>query len=216
MTQKTFYPKPLWAEQKPSDWWEAFCTNTKSLIEKTNIPIEHIECVSFSGHMNGVVLVDKYGNLLRENVFLWADSRSKTQAEYMENLIGYENFFNITGGGLDTVIYPSVKLLWIRENEPDIYKKIYKVLGTKDYIIFKLTGKYLTDYSDASSSGMMDIKKKVWSSEILDALSINKDILPDIYNSFELAGGVTEEASLCTGLMQGTKVVIGGGDVACP
>jgi len=212
---KTYYPKPNFAEQEPEEWWHNICFCTNELIKELKINVSEIECVCLSGHMNGVVLVDEKGNLVKKRVFLWADSRSKKQSDYIEDLIGYENFFHITGGGLDTVMYPAAKLLWIKENEPEIFKRTYKVLGTKDYILFKLTGKLLTDFSDASGSGLMDIKKRVWSSEILNALSIKKSILPDVYHSFELAGEVTREASSNTGLKKGTKVVIGGGDVVC-
>lgn len=212
---KTYYPKLNFVEQEPEEWWQNICFCTKELIKELQINISEIEWVCLSGHMNGVVLVDEKGNLLRKRTFLWADSRSKKQSDYIEDLIGYENFFKITGGGLDTVIYPAAKLLWIKENEPEIFKQIYKVLGTKDYILLKLTGRFVTDFSEASNSGLMDIKKRVWSSEILDTLAIKKDILPDVYHFFELAGDVSKEASQNTSLKQGTKVVIGGGDVVC-
>ena len=212
---KTYYPEVGFVEQEPDEWWNNICICTRELIKELQINTSEIECVCMSGHMNGVVLVDKNGDLIRKRTFLWADSRSKKQADYIEKLIGYENFFNITGGGLDTVIYPAAKLLWIKENEPEIYKRIYKVLGTKDYILLKLTSKFLTDYSDASNSGLMDIKKRLWSSEILNILDINENILPDVYYSYDLAGEVTRKASLDTGLKEGIKVVIGGGDVVC-
>jgi len=212
---ETYYPSPNCIEQKPSEWWSSICESTKSMLLELNIDNSKIESISFSGHMNGCVLIDKNGELIRKRTFLWADSRSKEQSIILEKNIGYDRFFLITGGGLDVSMYPALKLLWIKEYESENYKKIYKVLGTKDYIIFKLTGNIITDYSDASGTGLFDISLRKWSDEILDNLDINSCLLPDIHKSYDVVGKITSEAAKATGLKQGTKVVAGGGDVVC-
>jgi len=212
---ETFYPKPIWAEQKPSDWWEAFCTNTKNLIERTNISAKDIECVSFSGQMMGAVPVDKNGTLLRENVLIWSDGRCNKQAEnLLDELDGWKNFFKITGGGQAIVNYSISKIMWYKENEPDIYNKAYKFLHTKDFIINRLTGNFCNDYTDASNSGYLDIKKRKYSKEILKAVDISEDKLPELYESIDVVGKVTKKAANATGLFEGLPVVEGAGDVS--
>lgn len=212
---KTFYLKPVWVEQKPSDWWKAFCVSTKNLIESTNIEVKDIECVSFSGQMIGAVPVDRNGTLLRENVLIWSDGRSSKQASYLlDELGGWKNFFKITGGGQVVDNYSISKIMWFKENEPDIYNKTFKFLQTKDFIINKLTGNFCNDYTDASNSGYLDIKKREYSKEILKAAGISEDKLPDLHESIDVAGKVTKQASKATGLVEGLPVVEGAGDVS--
>lgn len=209
----TYYPNPNWVEQDSADWWKAVCVTTKALIEKSKISNKDIACVSFSGQMMGCLLVDKKGEALR-NMIIWADMRSVKQAELIENLLGMEKVYKITGHRVSPS-YSAAKLLWIRDNQPEIYKKAHKILQAKDFIIHKLTGKFVTDYSDASGTNLFDIRSKKWSSEILKALDIEQDLLPELHKSSDIVGNVSLPAASQTGLLKGTPVVVGGGDGSC-
>ena len=212
---QTFYPKPVWVEQKPSDWWDAFCTSTRDLIQSTNISVKDIECVSFSGQMIGAVPVDSEGRLLRDNTLIWADGRSSKQASrLMDKLGGWENFFEITGGGQVVDNYSISKIMWYKDNEPDIYKRTFKFLQAKDFIINKLTGIFSNDYTDASNAGYLDIKKRGYSEDILEAAGVSIDKLPQLYESIDVVGKVTRQAAAATGLIEGLPVVEGAGDVS--
>lgn len=202
-----------WAEQNPDDWWKAVCDSTKILLEKTKISPESIISVSFSGQMMGCLLLDKYGNPLRPMI-IWADTRAKEQEKKMIESIGVERGYQITGHRL-SASYSAAKLLWVKDNEPEVYSKADKMLNAKDYIIYRLTGEIVTDYSDASGTNILSIEKKEWSDDLVRAFGIRKEILPDIYPSTHIAGGIKKEAAMEIGLLEGTPVVIGGGDGSC-
>lgn len=210
---ETFYPRVNWVEQNPEDWWKAVCISTKRLMEKAGISPEEVCCISFSAQMMGCIPVDREGVALRRSL-IWADMRGTTEAHFMEKTLGMENIYKITGHRIGAS-YTAAKILWIKENEPDIYRRTYKVLNTKDFIILKLTGKFVTDYSDASGTNLLDIRSKVWSDDIIKEINIRKDMLPEIHASTDIAGGVTRDAAIKTGLLEGTPVVIGGGDGSC-
>lgn len=208
-----YYPQDRFVEQDPNDWWKAVCDSTKGLMERAGIGPESIACVSFSGMMMGCLPVDKDGNALHR-MLIWADTRSDVQEKEMIRRVGMERGYHITGHRL-SASYAAAKLMWIRDNEPEVYAKTGKLLHAKDYIIQKLTGAFVTDYSDASGMNLLDINTKKWSDEMLEALEIPKHILPELHASKDIAGTVTKEAALATGLMEGTPVVIGGGDGSC-
>ncbi len=210
---ETFYQKENWVEQNPEDWWNAVCKTTKKLLKKENINKENVAVISFSAQMMGCLLVDQKGNALR-NMIIWADTRANKQEKEMEKHVGMRRAYQITGHRI-SASYSAAKLLWIRENERDIYNKAYKMLNAKDFIICRLTGKFVTDYSDASGTNLFDIKEKKWSKEILRKLNIPLELMPDVYPSTYIAGGVQSEVAKKIGLKEGTPVVIGGGDGSC-
>jgi len=209
----THYPSQGHVEQNPHDWWCAVCKSTSELFEKSNIKNTQVEVVSFSAQMMGALAVDKQGEPLR-NMIIWADTRAKKQEERMKNVLGMEYVYQMTGHRA-SASYSAAKLLWIKDNEPYIYKHTYKMLHAKDYIIHKLTGVFATDYSDASGTNLFDIRGKKWSKEILEGLQIEEGILPELYKSTDIIGMVTKEAASLTGLIEGTPVVMGGGDGSC-
>jgi len=209
----SYYPMSGYVEQNPDDWWKAVCICTAELMNKVSIKNSEIACVCFSAQMMGCLLVDRNGNALR-NMITWADLRSTKQAEHIENVLGMETVYKITGHRI-SASYSAAKLLWIMDEQPDIYKKAYKMLHAKDYVIYKLTGKFVSDYSDASGTNLLNLSTKKWSQEILAELGINESILPELHPSTDIAGVTTMEAAAQTGLLQGTPVVIGGGDGSC-
>ena len=199
-----------WAEQDAQDWWEAVCITTKSLINQQKININDIAVVSFSGQMMGCLCVDKNGKPLRKSI-IWADQRAESQARRLENSISPWDFYQLVGHR-NTPSYGIQKLMWIKENEPQIYEDTYKALNAKDYILFKLTGNFYTDYSDADSFGCFDINRLCWSEQILKYADISIDKLPECKPSTSIGGTVTAAAAELTGLKEGTPVVLGGGD----
>ena len=213
---ETYYPHPGWSEQDPNDWKRAFVESTKSVLTSASIRSEQIAGISFSGHMLGCIPIDRQGNVLRKSVLLWADYRSQQQAEFIREVVGWERFYKTTGGGLELALYPAAKILWLKEHEPKLYTKTYKFIGTKDLIVHWLTGRISTDFSDASNTGLFDIQSRRWASDLIRALGIEEEKLPeDVLPSTTIIGEVCAEASHETGLAQGIPVVLGGGDVPC-
>lgn len=210
---ETYYPHPGWVEQDPEDWWRAVCISTKRLLEQVGGRPESILCVCFSGQMMGCLIVDKWGKPLRPMI-TWADIRSAKQEAEMIEIVGMEKVYQITGHRA-SASYSAAKLLWIRENEFEVYQRAYKMIHAKDFIIYCLTGRFVTDYSDASSTNLFDLKRKEWSQEICEALNIPMDLLPEVHASADIAGRVTASAAADCGLLEGTPVVIGGGDGSC-
>ena len=208
---ETNFFRDNWAEQNPHDWWTAVCRTTKEILE--GIQKEDIVAVSFSGQMMGCLCVDKEGNPLRPAI-IWADMRSVKETAFIGERITPKRFYRVTGHRLSPS-YGVEKLLWVKNNEPEIYENTYKMFNAKDYIVFKLTGEFLTDFSDASGTCMLDINTTAWSDEILSAAGIDGDKLPDLKESTYRAGGVTPEAAEQTGLAAGTSVICGGGDGLC-
>lgn len=209
----TFHGKHNWVEQDPDDWWKAICDSTRELIAKAGISKNDILCISFSAQMMGCLPVDDRGNPLRKTI-IWADMRSVEQAKFMEEQLGMEKVYKITGHRINPA-YSGAKILWVKDNQPEIFNKTYKFLHAKDYIIYRLTGEFVTDYSDASGMNLLDLKKLDWSEEILDAVGLKRGLLPDLHASTDIAGRVTNEAAKQTGLLEGTPVVVGGGDGCC-
>lgn len=198
-------------EQNAEDWWRAVCETSKQLAAE--VGKENVTAMSFSGQMMGCLCVDKNGKPLC-NSLIWADMRSTEQADYIKAHMPDEQFYKITGHRISTS-YSLTKLMWIRDNMPDIYEKTYKVLNAKDYIILKLTGNFVTEPSDASSTCLFDISIFEWSDEILNISCIDKNKLPQIIGSDTVAGVITSKAAEETRLSTNTKVICGGGDGCC-
>jgi xylulokinase len=209
----TQYPKQNWVEQNPDDFWKAVCLSTRQLLEETRLSGSDVAAVCFSGQMMGCLLVDAGGAPLRPMI-IWADTRAGMQEAEMEQKLGMDYVYRTTGHRI-SASYSAAKLLWVRDNENEVYRQAYKMLHAKDYIIYKLTAKFVTDYSDASGTNLFDLVKKRWDKNILDTLGISPDLLPEAHPSTDNAGGITAEAARETGLLEGTPVIIGGGDGSC-
>lgn len=199
-----------WAEQDAGDWWDAVCATTKSLLTDRGVSPEDVAVISFSGQMMGCLCVDRAGRPLRPSI-IWADQRAWKESAEIEEKISKWEFYQITGHR-NTPSYGIQKLMWIKRQEPEIYENTWKMLNAKDYIVFKLTGNFYTDYSDADSCGCFDLNRFCWSERILKAAGIPEDKLPECKPSTFVGGKVTKEAAADTGLREGTLVVLGAGD----
>lgn len=207
----TNYHNQNMAEQNVDDWWKSVCQTTKEIIN--SVDNNNIVAVSFSGQMQGCVCVDKFGKALRPAI-IWADQRAVEQNKKILSCISQKDFYKLTGHRASQS-YTMQKVMWIKDNENDVYKKTYKILNCKDYIILKLTGKFATDYTDASGTNLLDINALKWSEELLEYSEISSDKLPDILNSTDIVGFVTKSASVECGLKEGIPVVVGAGDGVC-
>lgn len=210
ISYNTKYFNDTWVEQNANDWWDAVCKSSRILISSSNINPADIAAVSFSGQMMGCLCVDKMGKPLRPSI-IWADQRAQEQVKQIEQQINQQDFYHIVGHR-NTASYGVQKLMWIRDNEPDIYKKTWKVLNAKDYIVYKLTGNFFTEPSDANSFACFDLSTFNWSDKLIKIAGIDRDKLPDIIPSTGIAGKVIHEAAQLTGMTEGTPVIMGGGD----
>lgn len=205
-------PKPGWAEQIPDDWWNASIKTIKDVIEKSNVSPENIVCVGLSGQMHGSVFLDNNGNVIRPAI-LWCDQRTHRQCETIYKIFGYDGFIKLSyNRALPGFTAP--KILWLKENELENYKKVSKILLPKDYIRYKLSNTYATEVSDASGTILMDIPSRNWSNEILNGLRIKRSLLPEVFESVVISAKVSKEASNLTGLIEGTPIAGGGSDNA--
>ncbi|MBN1858872.1 xylulokinase [Candidatus Bipolaricaulota bacterium] len=210
---ETDYSEGNRAEQNPEDWWQAVCDSTKRLLAETGVNPKEIAGISFSGHMMACLPVDRQGSPLR-NCIIWSDNRSVDQAQRLVDQVGAEEGYRITGHQL-LPCYSAAKIMWVRDNEPDIFEKTYKFLHVKDYIATRLTGAFATDYSDACGMNLFDMEKHAWSEKLIGASGIPVEKLPEVHASSDVIGEVTSQAATETGLCSGIPVVIGGGDGPC-
>lgn len=199
------------AEQDPKDWWNAFCKANREILK--GIDGRQVAAVSFSGQMQGCLVVDRQGMPLLPAI-IWADQRTVREAALLEERLGADHIYELTGHRVSPS-YTVEKLMWIKEHEPQVYKNTYKVLQAKDYLIYRLTGEFVTDYSDGSGTQAMDLKKLEWSREILDAADIDIEKFPQLHKSTDIVGKITEQGASASGLDRNTLVICGGGDGPC-
>ncbi len=194
------------AQQNPEDWWEAVCTATRKIIE--DISPENVLGISFSSQMQACIAVNENGEALRP-AMIWADQRAEEQMEQLVERVGFDRMYELNGHR-PSASYSIEKLMWIRDNEPDIYGKTYKMMLAKDYIICRLTGRFVTDYSEASGTDAFDLKRLKWSGEILDAAGISPEKMPELHASTDVIGTLLPDAAKALGLTEETAVVCGG------
>jgi xylulokinase len=205
-------PKPLWSEQNPHEWWEAVSLSICAVLQQAGVGGESVQAVGLTGQMHGLVLLDGAGEVLRPAI-LWNDQRTQSQCDEIHRRIGCEKFIQITGNVALTG-FTAPKILWVQENEPDVYAKAQHVLLPKDYIRYKLTGEYAIDKADGAGTVLFDLKQRAWSADVLAALGIPAAWMPLTFDGPEFTGKITPEAAAATGLKAGTPVAAGGGDQA--
>lgn len=215
VTYPTQYPTTGWHEQRPSDWWNAVVKSTNRLLEEAPIKRDEISCCGISGHSLGVVPLDRNGNLLRKSTPIWSDSRALSQSKEFFEKVDETEWYLMTGNGFPPPLYSVFKMMWYRDHEPEMFKNIHKIIGTKDFINFKLTGNMVTDYSYASGSGVYDLINWEYSDSMISASRLPKDIFPDVVESTAVIGELTPEASDALNLPAHIKVVAGGVDNSC-
>lgn len=202
-------------EQKPSDWWDGIVETTKLLLTKTGVAPEEIVGLAISGHSLGVVPIDREGNLLREYTPIWSDKRAKKQAEAFFEKVPYDKWYMDTGNGFPAECYSIFKIMWYRDEEPKMYEKADKILGSKDYCNYIMTGRACTDYSYASGCGAYSLKKHEYVDAYIEAAGIDKELFPEIIPSHGVVGNLLPEAAEALGLTTKTKVICGGVDNSC-
>jgi len=205
-------PHPLWSEQHPDLWWDGAQKSIRAVLEKSGVDAAQIGGVGLTGQMHGLVLLDEAGEVLRPAI-LWNDQRTQAQCDEIHRRIGKEKFIQITGNVALTG-FTAPKILWVAQNEPELYAKAKHVLLPKDYIRFKLTGEYAMDKADGAGTVLFDLKKRDWSDDVLAALGIPRAWMPPTFEGPTFTGLVTEDAAELTGLKAGTPVAAGGGDQA--
>lgn len=205
-------PKPLWSEQDPAEWWAASSMAIQAALNQAGVDGSSVAAVGLTGQMHGLVLLDAAGEVLRPAI-LWNDQRTQAQCDEIHRRVGKEHMIQVSGNVALTG-FTAPKILWVQQNEPEVYARARHVLLPKDYVRFKLTGEYAMDKADGSGTVLFDIKQRNWSSELLETLGIDPDWMPPTFEGPQVTGRVTAEASAITGLKTGTPVVAGGGDQA--
>lgn len=208
-----YYPRPGWAEQNPEEWWEAVCLAVKEALRRGKVLPEEIAGIGIDGQSWSAVAVDRTGKVLT-NTPIWMDTRAKDICREVNAKIGEKAIFELSGNSLQAS-YTTGKILWYKENMPEVYEKTYKILQSNSYIAYKLTGQITQDLSQGYGLHCFDMHNGTWNEEMCDKLGISIDILPEIYACHDVVGEVTERAAKDSGLAAGTPVVAGGLDAAC-
>jgi xylulokinase len=205
-------PQTGWAEQDPNDWWRASATAIRAVLAKGNVHTEEIACIGLTGQMHGAVLLDEHDKVLRPAI-IWCDVRTDAQCRELTQRVGPDKLIQL-------VLNPALagftlpKLLWVREVEPELWARVRGVLLPKDYVRLKLTADRATDVADASGTLLLNVRERKWSQEMLSHANLDEELLPHVYESQEVTGGVSSAGAEATGLLKGTPVVAGAGDQA--
>jgi xylulokinase len=212
---ETTYPNDKWCEQKPMDWWNAVCSATEELLDKTGVRGTDIAGAALSGHSLVTVPLDREGNLLAESAPIWCDMRAGEEAEAFFRELPYDEWYLTTGNGDPPACYSIMKLMWMKKYQGDVYSRTSRLLGSKDFINYLLTGRMCTDASYASGFGVFNLKAWDYEERFFRAAGIKREIFPEITASEAVAGTVTAAASRATGLPEGLPVASGGVDNMC-
>jgi len=207
--------RPLWAEQRPENWWDAARIAIRGALAEAGVSGAHargVRGIGLSGQMHGLVILDEANAVIRP-ALIWCDQRSQPQVDAINRTVGRENVLKYTANPVLTG-FTLPKLLWVRDNEPRNFERVRHLLLPKDYLRYQLTGEYATEVSDASGTSLFDVVARRWSCDMMDALGLDRAILPACYESSEVTGRITRAAAEATGLAEGTPVVGGGGDQA--
>jgi xylulokinase len=205
-------PETAWAEQEPVDWWRAAQEAISAVIAASGIDAFQIRGIGLTGQMHGAVLLDEHGAVLRPAI-IWCDQRTDEQCAWITEKVGAKHLLELTCNPALTN-FTLTKLLWVRQHEPEIWKKVRHVLLPKDYVRFRLSGEYAIDVADASGTLMLDVTHRRWSEELLGIVDIDKALLPKVFESPEICAKVSPQAEALTGIPAGTPIVAGAGDQA--
>ena len=204
------FPHPGWSEQNPLDWYEQSIEGIKELTD--GYPKDAIKGIGIGGQMHGLVVLDKDDQVIRPAI-LWNDGRTQAETDYLNQEIGKNNLSKYTGN-IAFAGFTAPKILWMQKNEPELFAKVCKIMLPKDYLAYRFTGSFSTDYSDASGMLLLDVEHKCWSKEMLSICNIKEEMLPTLHESYDVIGSVTEEVKAALGFTGEIKVVAGAGDNA--
>ena len=204
------FPYPGWSEQEPAHWWAAVLGGVPELL--VGFDARSVKGIGIGGQMHGLVALDGADQVLRPAI-LWNDGRTAKEVDYLNNVVGRENLSKLTAN-IAFAGFTAPKLLWMRSNEPDLFKKIEKIMLPKDYLVYRLTGIHATDYSDASGMLLLDVEHKCWSKEMCEICGITEEQLATCYESYESVGCVLPEIADKLGIPHTVKVAAGAGDNA--
>ncbi len=207
-----YTPRPHWAEQDPRDWWDATVASVRAALGEAGVSGDAVIGVGLSGQMHGSVFLDEADQVIRP-ALLWCDQRTAKQCASITEAVGADDVVSET---LNPVLtgFTAPKIIWLRDEEPDNYARVRRILLPKDYVRLRLTGEYATEVSDASGTSLLNVPKRRWSELILDRLELPIEWLPQVYESPEVSGAIAADVAALTGLAEGTPVVGGGGDQA--
>ncbi|MBP5413839.1 MAG: xylulokinase, partial [Lachnospiraceae bacterium] len=204
------FPKPGWSEQNPEDWDTQVMAGIKELI--ADIDGNEVAGISFGGQMHGLVILDKDDNVIRPAI-LWNDGRTTKECDYLNNTIGKDKLSEYTAN-IAFAGFTAPKILWVKENEPENFAKIAKIMLPKDYIAYRLSGVHCTDVSDASGMLLFDVKNRTWSKEMCEICSVKEEQLAKIFESYETVGNILPDVAKKLGISENCKIVAGAGDNA--
>lgn len=204
------FPHTGWSEQNPEDWFEQSIEGLEELLADADKNM--VGGISFGGQMHGLVTLDCNDQVIRPAI-LWNDGRSVEETEYLNSVIGREKLSEYTANIAFTG-FTAPKILWMQKNEPELWEKVSKIMLPKDYIAYRLSGSFCTDYSDASGMLLLDVKKRCWSDEMLEICNVSKEMLPKLYESYEVVGHLKADVAARLGLSTDVKIIAGAGDNA--
>lgn len=206
-------PKPGWAEQSPDAWWQATVSAVRSALARANQRYPEIAAIGLSGQMHGTVLLDKSGSWLNPAV-IWPDRRSQSQVKEISEFIGAQRLIELAGSPLATG-FQAATIRWFQQEQPALWRKVANVLGPKDYLRWRLTGETFSEPSDGSGTLLLDVRRRDWSAELLDAIELDQDLLPEIVPSTAVGGHLAVEPAEQLGPPPGIPVICGAADTAC-
>ena len=205
-----YTPHPLWAEQDPADWWRATVESIQKVLAGADA--SEVKGLGLTGQMHGLVLLDKSGSVLRPCI-MWNDQRTGPQCSAITEKLGFDRLIEWTANPV-LPGFTAPKIVWVRENEPQVYARAARVLLPKDFIRYRLTGEFATDKAGASGTSLFNVVKRTWSHQMVEALDIPVEWLSSPYEGPEVTGAVTSQVAELTGLPEGLPVIAGGGDQA--
>ena len=204
------FPHSGWSEQNPYDWYDKTVDGLKELLSECDK--SQVDGISFGGQMHGLVTLDAQDEVVRPAI-LWNDGRTTEETAYFNEQIGRDRLTEYTAN-IAFAGFTAPKILWMQKNEPDLWVNVKKIMLPKDYLAYRLSGTFCTDYSDASGMLLMDVKNKCWSKEMMEICHVSREQLPDLYESFEVVGTLKKEIASELGVSETVKVIAGAGDNA--
>ena len=210
---RVYYPQNGWAEQNPEEWWEAICDAVREALSEESVSAEQIKGIGVDGQSWSAIPVDENGSVLH-NTPIWMDTRARHLCEKVKKEIGADEIFRVAGNDF-LPSYVTPKLLWFKEERPEVFQKTHKFLQSNSYIVMKLTGEMSQEYSQCYGIHFFHMEKPSYDMALAEKMGLSPDMMPKLYGCDEIVGSVTEEAAKKTGLKAGTPVVAGGLDAAC-